>query len=450
MPLSGCDEQGGIAMTRQILITGATGKTGATAATTVLDQGHRVRALVHRLDERADRLAKAGAEVVAADMLDVDAVSRAAKGIDAAYFAYPPAPGMVEAAATFLQAAEENGVGAIVNMSQLAARRDAVDLESREHWIIERMLDHFTGTVTHLQPTTFAEWLIEFWNPATGEYRLPLADARDAPIAAEDIGRVAAAILIDPQPHAGKVYTLFGPAEVDYYQITEVMTRVLGRRVSYVPVTPDEFRSALERRGRDPQLIEHQVNVTADVRDGLYSGTNDIVRRLTGAEPLTIEAFVQRNRERFSQGSAQPGGDQSQGAHDGESGVRETIGEFFGLLGEGDLDRAADLFAEDIDWLVPGDERIPWTGGRTRREEVARYFTDLWSAMVPGEIQMSVDKILVDGPDAVALGHVASTAKATGRRFSTPEAFRFTVEDGKITRMHLYEDTHLVAEAVLG
>jgi len=428
-------------MTRQILITGATGKTGTTATTALLDQGHHVRALVHRFDERAERLAKAGAEVVTGDMLDPDAVSRAAKGMDAAYFAYPPAPGLVEAAATFLQAAEENHVGAIVNMSQLAARRDAPDLESRQHWIIERMLDHFSGTVTHLQPTTFAEWLIEFWNPATGEYRLPLGGTRVASIAAEDIGRAAAAVLADPQPHAGKVYTLFGPAEVDYYQITEVMARVLGRRVTYVPISPDEFRSALRQRGRDPQLIEHQVNVAADVRDGLYSGINDTVRRLTGSDPLTIEAFIERNRQRFEAAPAE--------AH-GKSGVRETIGELFGLIGKGELDRAADLFAEEIDWLVPGDERVPWTGSRTRREEVPGYFTDLWSAMVPGENQMSVDKILVDGPDAVVLSHVASTAKATGRRFSMREALRMTVEDGKITRMHVYEDTQLVAEAVLG
>jgi NAD(P)H dehydrogenase (quinone) len=62
-------------MTRQILITGATGKTGAIAAVTLLDEGHRVRALVHRLDERADRLAKACAEVVTGDLLDLDAVS---------------------------------------------------------------------------------------------------------------------------------------------------------------------------------------------------------------------------------------------------------------------------------------------------------------------------------------------------------------------------------------
>jgi NAD(P)H dehydrogenase (quinone) len=72
-------------MARQILITGATGKTGAYAVSTLLDQGHHVRALVRQVDDRSERLARSGAEVVVADLHDVDAVSRAAKGIDAAY-----------------------------------------------------------------------------------------------------------------------------------------------------------------------------------------------------------------------------------------------------------------------------------------------------------------------------------------------------------------------------
>jgi len=93
-------------MTRHILITGATGKTGAFAVSGLLEQGHEVRALVHRDDARAERLAESGAEVVVGDLLDLDAVTAAAKGTDAAYLTYPILPGLIEATATLLQAAE--------------------------------------------------------------------------------------------------------------------------------------------------------------------------------------------------------------------------------------------------------------------------------------------------------------------------------------------------------
>lgn len=78
---------------------------------------------------------------------------------------------LLEATTTFLQAAEENEVTAIVNMSQLSARRDAVSNAARRHWLAERLLDHFPGSVTHLRPTFFAEWLISTFDRATGEIR---------------------------------------------------------------------------------------------------------------------------------------------------------------------------------------------------------------------------------------------------------------------------------------
>ena len=46
------------------LITGATGNTGAPTVEMLLDAGHRVRAFVHRGDQRSDALAAIGAEVV--------------------------------------------------------------------------------------------------------------------------------------------------------------------------------------------------------------------------------------------------------------------------------------------------------------------------------------------------------------------------------------------------
>lgn len=286
-------------MARNILITGATGKTGSAATTTLLERGHHVRALVHNLDSRSERLAAAGAEVVAGDLLDLDAVSRAAKGIDGVYLTYPIAPGLMEATATLLQAAEENHVSAIVNMSQISARRDAGSTAARQHWVAERLLDHFSGTVTHLRPTFFAEWLIHFRDETSGGLRLPFADGRHAPIAAEDQGRVIAAILEDPAPHAGKIYPLYGPVELNHHQIAEAMSNALGRPVSYVPIEVDQFRAVLEQQGRHPHLIQHLANVALDYRRGVFAGTNDVVRTLTGADPLTVEAFVEQNSDQF-------------------------------------------------------------------------------------------------------------------------------------------------------
>ncbi|MDH8660841.1 NmrA family transcriptional regulator, partial [Klebsiella pneumoniae] len=67
----------------------------------------------------------------------------------------------------------------------------------------------WSGTpTTHLRPTFFAEWLTIMLDPTvlrtTGAVKMPMGDGRHAPIAAEDQGRLIAAILQNPAPHAGK------------------------------------------------------------------------------------------------------------------------------------------------------------------------------------------------------------------------------------------------------
>ncbi|MFK4222042.1 nuclear transport factor 2 family protein [Streptomyces sp. NPDC019890] len=127
--------------------------------------------------------------------------------------------------------------------------------------------------------------------------------------------------------------------------------------------------------------------------------------------------------------------------------VRGTVETFLRLIAEGDADRIADNFAEEIDWFVPGGDKFPWAGHRSQRQQVPEYFKTMWSAFVPGTAETTIHNILVDGSDAVVLGRFGNTMEATGRRFSAPVAVHLTVENGRIVRLHLYEDTYAIAYA---
>ncbi|MFI6122131.1 nuclear transport factor 2 family protein [Streptomyces sp. NPDC051064] len=129
--------------------------------------------------------------------------------------------------------------------------------------------------------------------------------------------------------------------------------------------------------------------------------------------------------------------------------VRDTISRFLALLAAGDAEGLAGLFADDIDWFVPGDSSLPWTGVRSRREEVSAYFRTLWPVFVEGASESEIGHILVDGDEAALFGRFTHTVKSTGRRFTTPVAFRLTVRDGRIERLHLFEDTLTVAQAMV-
>src|SRR5258708_4439376 len=102
---------------RKFLVTGSTGATGAPTVRFLLENGHKVVAFVRRGDDRSKALNELGAEIVLGDMLKIEDVRAAMKGVDGAYFCYPLTQGAVEATAIFAQAASENNVKQIVYMS---------------------------------------------------------------------------------------------------------------------------------------------------------------------------------------------------------------------------------------------------------------------------------------------------------------------------------------------
>jgi NAD(P)H dehydrogenase (quinone) len=284
------------------LITGATGNTGAHTVRLLRERGLRVRAFVHALDDRVDRLAEQGAEVVQGDLLDFPAVSAATACVTAAYFNYPIRSGLIEATVNFAQAASEAGVHAVVNMSQISARREATSNAARQHWIAERLLDRTALVTAHLRPTFFMEWLNKFWVRAGGKegiYRLPLADVRHAPIAAADQAKVIAAILQNPDPHDRQIYPLFGAEELDWYAIAAKVQDTLGIAVRYVPIEISTFAAGLTAAGGPAHFVQHLSNVTQDYRDGVFSGINNLVEVIGGTKPMTVEEHVAATRAEF-------------------------------------------------------------------------------------------------------------------------------------------------------
>lgn len=291
--------------TPTILITGATGRTGRFAVEFLRKDGAHVRALAHHDGPKADQLRALGAEVVIGDLLSLNDVTSTLDGIQSAYFCYPIVPRLIDATSFFAVAAAEKGVKAIVNMSQISARRDANSHAAQEHWVAERIFDWSGTPTTHLRPTFFAEWLTIMLDPtvlrSTGAVKMPMGDGRHAPIASEDQGRLIAAILQNPAPHAGKTYTLHGPVQMNHYEIAAAMGKALGRDLHYEPITFDEFAEGrLASIRANPHVVQHLREVTLDYQHGIFEGEDGIIRDVTGVAPMTVETFVEKNRAHFA------------------------------------------------------------------------------------------------------------------------------------------------------
>jgi ketosteroid isomerase-like protein len=122
----------------------------------------------------------------------------------------------------------------------------------------------------------------------------------------------------------------------------------------------------------------------------------------------------------------------------------QIVKDFFAAMGSGDKQRVLALVAEDIEWIVPGED-WPLAGthrGHAGLENVLRKASKEVETTYPRppEFVAQGDRVLVIG---VATGKI----KATNKPFKDEWVFDITVRDGKLTRIQEYIDTQALARA---
>jgi uncharacterized protein YbjT (DUF2867 family) len=299
-------------MSHPILITGAAGgrqgSTGRVIAGLLLKQGIPVRGFVHKLDARSDELRQQGAEVVEGDLLDPTSVQAAMKEVKRAYFTYPVADGLLEAAAIFAVAARDAGLELVVNNSQFQGTPDnpafrdlkrAPSFRNLQHRLADRVFDWAQVGAVHLQTPPYYENVRALVSRSVAQQNaafLPWGDDKTViPLAgAEDVSRVAATLLADPGLPSETVYPLVSETPT-VREIMETLGRALGREIRYVPITDEQWADAVKER-LNPHALDHLTHLWQHFRKGeqRYQAT-DTIRAVTHRNPQTLEEFFLAN-----------------------------------------------------------------------------------------------------------------------------------------------------------
>ena len=283
------------------LVTGATGDTGRPTVKLLRENGYSVRALARSEDQRAQDLRDLGAEVVIGDMLNLNDMRKALKGATGAYFVFPLADGLVEASVVFAQAAKEEKLELIVNMSQKQSRPVAHSPATTKHWLTEQVFTWSGVPTVHLRVTFFAEWLLYIAHLIRqGRYATPFdAESRFAPIPASDIARVIVGTLEHPEKHAGAAYQIHGPVEYSHQEIADVLSKTLNKPIHFEQVTVAEFLKLLGMEG-DKAKQAHFEAVRIDQQEGLLAGTDSTGTEIIGHPLMTLEEFILAKRSALS------------------------------------------------------------------------------------------------------------------------------------------------------
>jgi NAD(P)H dehydrogenase (quinone) len=218
-----------------ILVTGATGKTGGATIVQLLAKGYPVRALVHRTDQRSERLAKRGAKVVVGSLEDMTDLRLAMAGVARAYFCPPLEPGTLRRASMFAAAAKDAKLEVVVALSQWVASADHPAAHAREKWLSDRVFQWTPDLdVVIVNPGFFADNYMAALEPMAhfGLMGMPLGNGLNAPPSNEDIARVIVGALTDPAPHIGKSYRPTGPRLLSPEEIAAAIGRRWAERLS--------------------------------------------------------------------------------------------------------------------------------------------------------------------------------------------------------------------------
>lgn len=254
-----------------ILVTGATGTIGRRLVAELRERGVRVRAMTR--DPAAARIE--ADEVVSGDLDRPDPALFA--GVDALFLLSPPGPETAEREPAVLRAAA--GVRRVVKLSAIAAD-DPATLTSAWHRPGERALRDGFADWTILRPSTFASNALA-WAPAirAGEaIPNPFGDGAQGVVDPADVAAVAAVVLTE-DGHAGRTYTLTGPALITVPSQVAVIGKVLDREISTVDL--------------DPAALPEPVAAGARfVRDGGNAVLTDDVAAVLGRPARSFEQWV--------------------------------------------------------------------------------------------------------------------------------------------------------------
>ncbi|WP_407566147.1 NAD(P)H-binding protein [Streptomyces sp. 184] len=262
------------------LIIGGTGKTGRHVAQTLTARGHAVRAVSRRSDTPFD-------------WHDSTTWKPALHGVSAAYLTYAPDladPAAAPAIRAFTETAVRAGVERLVLLSgrgepECHPSEDAVK-ESGARWTVVRcswFMQNFDEDFL-LDPVL------------SGELVLPAADVPEPFIDTRDIADVVVAALTE-DGHSGTTYELSGPRLLTFGEAAAEISGATGRDVRYVPVTPEQFRTAAA--GHLPtDVVEIFADLFTRILDGRNAHRTDGVQRALGRAPRDFTDFVREAAER--------------------------------------------------------------------------------------------------------------------------------------------------------
>ena len=284
-------------MNQKILVTGATGRIGRIVVDRLVNlHGVKPRVLVRDEAKARQRfgLPDDSVSYVEVDMSDAAGLDEALQNVSSCMLLSPVDPLQCQLQGNVVEAAQRQTGVYIVKVSGLCTALDSTVDSGRWHAETELKITRSGLSFTFLRPLFFMQNLGFQVKDARekGVIRSAVTQQPINMIDVEDVGEIIADLLISRNKLLGAAISLTGPAALDYDEIAEVFTEVLGRKVEFESQSYAEVEKVL-RQARQPDWhVKLLMQFNRALNEGWGNETVAAVSQVLGRQPRSFTEYL--------------------------------------------------------------------------------------------------------------------------------------------------------------
>ena len=280
-----------------ILVTGSTGTVGSEVVKQLASSGQRIKAAVHT-QNKADKFRDNNAiDIVNIDYNEPETVAAAFNNVDKLFLVTLPSPDMTDVSSNLVKEAKKDEIKHIVKLSVLGADTEPETMLGRVHRQEEKLIEDSGLPYTFLRPGAFMQNFVTFFGKSIREqnaFYLPTEEGKVGLVDVRDIASAAVTILSgNHSQYENKAYGITGQEALSYSQAAEILSKELGRKISFVNISEESARNAMKDTGMMTDwLIDALLELYGIIRAGHAAQTTSSIEDITGRKPILFSQFV--------------------------------------------------------------------------------------------------------------------------------------------------------------
>jgi uncharacterized protein YbjT (DUF2867 family) len=291
-----------------VLVTGASGTVGREVVKQFPSAplNVNIKAAVHSVQNAKKVSQYERVQTVKIDYNNPESLKAALHDVDKIFLVTPEVPNAPELVSNLVTEAKKSGIRYIVKLSAMDADLKADVASLRLHRQAENIIEESGIPYTFLRPGEFMQNFINWDSPMIKEQGVfwRVGDTEVSLVDVRDIATVAVKVLTDNDNngnnrHNGKIYTITGPEALSYSQMAEILSSVIGRKISYVNISEEEARRAMKDIGLSEWWIKAIIEVYEYYNKGIQKQVSSAVEQVTGKKPISFSRFAKDYADAF-------------------------------------------------------------------------------------------------------------------------------------------------------